>query len=341
MRNNLDRYIKGIILNNGYLELDKFFQIVSHYYYSHNNSIGAGNDFITAPEISQMFGEMLGIHVTDVWQRKIKEPFTIVELGPGNGTMMNDILRTIKSFPSVYQNIQEVALVETSPRLKAVQQEALKTFDAIKISWHTNLEEVSGNKFFIVANEFFDALPIKQYCLKNDKVYEVVISLNDNDNFIYSLIPANNAQLDTYKLKEHQLLELSTQREGYAKIIAKKIANEKGAALIVDYGYLSPPGKSTLQAVKHHKKVGFFESIGDSDITSLVDFSTLKDAFNQFNIETEILTQRDFLLNSGILQRAEMLIKASASHDAISYQIEKLISAKEMGELFKVLITPA
>jgi SAM-dependent MidA family methyltransferase len=253
--------------------------------------------------------------------------------------MMFDILRTMKKFPDIYNCINEVALVETSPRLMLRQQEMLKIFSDVKISWYQSLKEVVGSKFFIIANEFLDALPIKQYHFENGQAYEIIVSLDENDQFVFGLTPASHGLLDINNLKEHKFLELSMQREGYSELIARKIADGKGEALIIDYGYLTPPGKSTLQAVGHHKKVDIFESIGRSDITSLVDFAALRSSFAKFNIKTEVVTQGDFLFGAGILERAEMLIKASAIRDKIQYQIEKLTSQKEMGELFKVLRT--
>lgn len=140
---NLENYIKNIIIDRGALTLDRFMQLVSHYYYSNYNSIG--QDFITAPEISQMFGEMIGIYIVDIWYNSIQKPIHLVELGPGNGTMMYDVLRTIKTFQEVYENINRVILIENSHLLKTKQQKRLECFGDINMVWYQNIEEVKEN----------------------------------------------------------------------------------------------------------------------------------------------------------------------------------------------------
>ena len=154
MTRNINNYIKDIININGPLSIDKFMQIASSYYYSNFDSIGQYSDFITAPEISQMFGEVVAIYLSEMWYRKIAAKFTLVELGPGNATMMSDILRTMRNFKDIYNSISEVALIETSDKLRIVQENTLKKFDDIKINWYQDLDELNGEKFIIVANEF-------------------------------------------------------------------------------------------------------------------------------------------------------------------------------------------
>jgi cyclopropane-fatty-acyl-phospholipid synthase len=339
MSHNIEKYIRDIIVAHGPLSLDRFIQISSSYYYSNRNPIGENSDFITSSEISQMFGEMLAIYIVEVWREKLQKQFVLIELGPGNGTMMRDILRTLKNFPEVYNGIAEVALVETSIQLAEKQKNALKKFSNLNTNHYQNIEEVDGDNFFVLANEFLDALPIKQFVLKDGDIYELVVSLDEKNNFRYGLIPNVNRMINVEQFKDNQLIELSRQRDEYSQSIAKKISNNKGYALIIDYGYLIPPNKSTLQSVSQHKKLDVFDSIGKSDITSLVNFNQLKCVFTEFNISTEINTQRDFLLDLGILQRAEILSRASPENEKITRQMQRLIDKKEMGELFKVLKT--
>ena len=339
MTQNINNYIKDIINNNGPLSIDKFMQIASNYYYSNFDSIGQYSDFITAPEISQMFGEVVAIYLSEMWYRKIAAKVTLVELGPGNGTMMSDILRTMKNFKEIYNGISEVALIETSHKLRIVQENTLKKFDDIKINWYQDLDELHGENFIIVANEFFDALPIKQYFLKDNKIYEIVVSLYKEAKPTIGLVNNISNIVNINKFEGNRLVELSEHRENYVEKISSKISNNNGGAIIIDYGYMEPLNKSSLQAVKLHKKVELFDNIGESDITSLVDFISLQKGFEKNNIASNITNQSDFLFKYGILERGGMLIKSGASKEKIEFQLNKLTSDKEMGSLFKVLVT--
>ncbi len=338
MKNNIQDYIINIIKNHGPLTIDRIIQISSNYYYSNFDSIGEKSDFITAPEISQMFGEIVAIYLIDTWYRKFNKPLTLVELGPGNGTMMHDILRTAKQFKNFYSNIKEVALIETSPYLVNKQKSRLKDFNNLNITWYTNIDHVKGDNYLIIANEFFDALPIKQFYYKDNKIFEVVISLSDN-KLIYGLIENSSNLITNSHFKNSQFIEISDYRKKYTDHISKKISNDKSIALIIDYGYLKNPNKSTLQAVKNHKKVNLLDNIGYADITSLVNFTDIKNDFIKNNISSNILDQSEFLTKNGIIERAESLIKSRASREKINFQLNKLIANDEMGTLFKVLTT--
>jgi NADH dehydrogenase [ubiquinone] 1 alpha subcomplex assembly factor 7 len=253
--------------------------------------------------------------------------------------MMSDILRTMRNFKDIYNSISEVALIETSDKLRIVQENTLKKFDDIKINWYQDLDELNGEKFIIVANEFFDALPIKQYCLKDNKIYEAVVSLDQDGNFTFGLINNISHYIDINKFGKNQLIELSEYRANYVDKISNKIFNNNGGAIIIDYGYIEPLNKSSLQAVKLHKKVELFDNIGESDITSLVDFTSLQKDFEKNNIASNTTNQSDFLLKYGIFERGEALIKSGASKENIDFQLNKLTSDKEMGSLFKILVT--
>lgn len=339
MINSISDHIKNIIMINGPLSIDKFIQIASSYYYSNSDSIGQYNDFITAPEVSQMFGEMIAVYLLEECNKKINGPFTLVELGPGNGTMMKDILRTMQIFKNVFKNIDEVALVETSYKLQQLQKNTLNQFDNVKINWYQDLDELEGENFIIVANEFFDSLPVKQYFLKNNNIYEIVVSLDKDNNFTFGFVDKICNFIDIQKFENNLIIELSEHRKNYIDKISNKITNYKGLAIIIDYGYLKPPNNSTLQAVRHHKKVKLFDNVGDSDITSLVNFASLQEDFKRNNIKSKVTSQANFLLKYGILKRGEMLVKFGAANESIDYQINKLISRDEMGDIFKVLIT--
>ena len=259
MNYNINCYIKNIIKQHGPLAIDKFIQITSYYYYNNIDSIGQHHDFVTAPEISQMFGEIIAVYLYKIWSQNNQRPFSLVELGPGNGKMMNDILRTMKNFKDIYHNIHEVALVENSAKFKTIQKSALKTFNKLKINWYTTIENLEGDNFFIIANEFFDALPIRQFYLEGNDVYEIVISLDTKDNFIYGLSKHISRLISVKQFEQKNFIEISECREYYIEQISKKILENRGNAIIIDYGYLQLPGISTLQAVKHQKKLIFLK----------------------------------------------------------------------------------
>ena len=339
MKYNITDYIKNIIKNHGPLTIDRFVQITTNYYYNDIDSIGEHSDFITAPEISQMFGEIIAIYLYKTWSIKNKGSFSLVELGPGNGVMMSDILRTIKNFKEMYSLIDEVALIENSLRLKIIQKNTLKKFNRLKINWYTTLENLEGNSFFIIANEFFDILPIKQFYLKGTHIYEIVVSLDKDDNFTYGLSNNLSKLINIQQFKQKKFIEVSEHREYYIEQISKKILNNQGATIIIDYGYLRSPGTSTLQAVKHQQKVNFFHHAGFSDITSLVDFTKIQNCFKKRHIDSNIMNQSDFLIKYGILERAKILLQSGMSEEKVYYQLKKLISRDEMGILFKVLFT--
>ena len=334
MISKLEQYLKQLIKINGYITLDNFLSIVIKYYYSKKESIGADKDFITAPEISQMFGEIIGVYLGNYWLNNLKGKFTLVELGPGKGLLMNDILRATKNIPKMHDNIEEIALIEISPILKQQQERTLKSYDNIKINWYEDLNSIDGNSYLIIANEFFDALPIKQYHIEQNKKYEVVVSFN-NDNFILKLVPVEMRKED---IGFKGILEISTNRLNYATKIAKKLQASSGAAIIIDYGYIDPIDKSTIQVLKNHKKQNsIFDDLGNADITSLVNFKKLVDIFDKHHLDFKITSQAEFLLQHGINKRAEILIGSGAKKESIELQLKRLLSNNGMGLNFKVL----
>ena len=290
-------------------------------------------------KLAKCLVKLYALYLIDIWYKKFNKPITLIELGPGNGTMMQDILRTFKQFKSFYNNIKEVALVETSQYLINKQKSTiLNDFNELNIKWYTNIDDIEGENYLIVANEFLDALPIKQFYLKDNQIYEVVISLSNN-NLIYGLIPNLSNLINNKTFKNSQFIEVSDHRKKYINLISNKISNDRGVALIIDYGYLKNPNKSTLQTVKNHKKVNSLDNIGCADVTSLVNFANVKDNFMSNNISSNIFDQSEFLTANGIFERAKSLIKSGASREKINFQLNKLTSRDEMGTLFKVLIT--
>ena len=311
--------------------------MATNHYYATKDALGARGDFLTAPETSQLFGEMLGLWVACKVKQENLESFNLVELGPGNGTLMLDLLRATKSIRGVHENILEVSLVEISDRLRRKQKERLMAYPGLEIQWYNHIDEITPKgSCIVIANEFFDALPIRQYIKIGDKTSEIVVASKGSD-FIFKQMPVKDLALS--KTLKEGINEISKARTDYARAIAKMIRKYRGSGTIIDYGYFKPPMKSTLQAVKKHEKLAsVFEEIGNADVTSLVDFWALKNVCEECKLKTRPLTQKQFLLEHGILKRAETLIAHGANESNMSFQLEQLLSKEAMGERFKVLI---
>lgn len=287
------------IENKGPMTVDRYMELCNSHYYATRDPLGNKGDFITAPEISQIFGEMIGIWAITAWQ-KIGSPekCALVELGPGRGTLMADILRVIKGNFSA-----EVHLVETSPSLREIQAAKLGN-----IFWHDKLPDLNI-PYILIANEFFDALPFKQFVSGKERK-----------------IIAKDGKLSFDLIAEDGLV---TESCPIGSEIMKKIASSASAAVIIDYGYVANEKRSTLQAVKDHKYHSFLENPGEADLTALVDFSEMANITKSQGKNCTILTQREFLLAHGADIRAKILNKEK--------DLERLIAPEQMGELFKVL----
>ncbi len=339
--------LKELIKQNGSIPVDKFMEMVVPYYYKNNSPFGKNGDFVTAPEVSQMFGEMIGIWCANHWLNKGKNKFTLVEIGGGNGTLMDDLLRGTKNIKGFHDSIEQIAMVEISPALKE-KQKAKILFS--KINWYSDLKELDSENCIIICNEFFDALPIKQFIKEQDGFKEVHIGLKDDEfEFVTKSISLSNptshpelvsGSIEMLKQVQHDknmgfsIIEKSESSIRYAEVIKQKISSI-GAALIIDYGYIEPSYKSTLQALKNHKFHNVLKEIGEADITAHVDFKSLAKVFDSF--KADIIPQGDFLIRCGIMARAAMLIDKGADPKEIHEALARLINNDQMGQLFKVL----
>lgn len=321
--------LKSLILQQGYIPLDLFLELVIMHYYQHNQAIGLKGDFITAPEISQLFGEIIGICAT-LQQQYFKKPINLIELGPGKGTLMNDLLRGTKNFSTFHSAIEQIYLMEISEHLREQQQQNLK-LHLKPLQWFTDITQLPQKCNIIIANEFFDALPIKQYKTINGKVYEVCVTL-ENSRFAFVDILSNLPPFNK------PFIELCPLAISIAHQIAITIKHFGGVAIIIDYGYITPPSNTTLQALKNHHYINPLTDIGSCDITALVDFSALNQVFECHDLDTQIMTQGEFLRTYGIEARAQQLIAHGADMNEINSEINRLTNADQMGELFKVLI---
>jgi SAM-dependent MidA family methyltransferase len=305
-------------------------------YYIKQDPFGRGGDFTTAPEVSQLFGEMIGAWLVDAWRRiGSPSPVHLVELGPGRGTLMADILRVAERLPGICDGLH-VHLVEISPVLRAAQQTSVQKW-AARISWHDNLADVPDGPALFVANEFFDALPIRQFVAGATGWWERQIGLTDRRELAFSLGPG---RLDLPPEPDGSIAEISPASQAVMEMIAERIGQHGGAALVIDYGYCGPATGETLQAVRNHEYVDVLASPGDADITAHVDFTALKAACGKSDVTCHgPIAQGDFLVALGLLERAGQLgsDKDETVRTSIRDAVERLAGADQMGQLFKVL----
>lgn len=321
-------------------------------YYTSNDPIGINGDFITAPEISQMFGEMIGLKLADHWIKSGRpKDCVLVELGPGRGSLMNDLLRSTKNVEGFHEAMQ-VFFLELSKPLAAKQKLLIDKFAKIKFNWINSINEIPPKPLYLVANEFFDAMPVNQYVKNRQQWYEVAVTISP-ENGDYKLIELlldnklNDVFCFEYPLAQHRsYIETSSKSIEIIQEISSKILANHGIAVIIDYGYfeinqLRTNFNPTVQSVKNHKYHPLLSDVGHADITAHVDFFALSNAAKARQMEVEkIITQREFLLSMGIELRAQQLKKNASLKEAVEIDLalERLISDKQMGKLFKVMI---
>lgn len=312
-------------------------------YYTAREPFGRAGDFITAPEVSQMFGELVGAACLSAYA-SMGTPDTVrlVELGPGRGTLMADLLRVAKLRPG-FLNAATLHLVETSPRLRAQQHTALASAP-LRPEFHDTLDTLPGGPVLLVANEFFDALPIHQFLRTQDGWHERVIGLSADGDLAFGTGPARLAdeQIPAAAADSPQgtILETQPAANAIAQSLGQRLADQGGAALIIDYGYVKTAPGDTLQALFRHAFDDILAHPGEADLTAHVNFEALAQAAECGGATAHPpLTQADFLLRSGLLERAGQL-GAGKSHqeqEAIRDAVERLAAPDQMGELFKVL----
>lgn len=336
----LETILKGQIKTQGPLSVADYMSIClfhpKHGYYSTGDPFGTRGDFITAPEISQMFGELIGLTLAQTWMDQGQPArIALVELGPGRGTLMADILRTAKAVPA-FANACDVHLVEASPKLRDVQAMALKGYHP---TWHDHVDQLPNDlPLYAVANEFFDALPIRQMIRDGEGWRERQIGLAD-DKLTFGLSEPTPLAALNHRLsdtKDGDLVEFCAPAPLIMHALAHRIAQNGGAALIVDYGDWHSLG-DTLQAVHAHEKVDPLFKPGQSDLTSHVDFEALLPDLPCNH--SRLTPQGVFLERLGITNRAQALA-TSLSGDALDQHIaahRRLTHPDEMGTIFKTL----
>jgi NADH dehydrogenase [ubiquinone] 1 alpha subcomplex assembly factor 7 len=305
--------LKSRIAAEGPIGVDEFMAAANAHYYATRDPLGVAGDFITGPEISQMFGELVGAALADVWTRAGKPGDAIyAELGPGRGTLSADALRLLRR--AGFEG--EVHLVETSPPLRDAQ--ARQVPDAI---FHNELTDLPSRPLLLAANEFFDALPVKQWAGSEERR----VAHNEIDGFSFTMDGA--------------IRESSPEREMCAHALGEHLAAHGGAAIIIDYGYSSGEQGDTLQAVRGHCFAHPFEAPGEQDLTAHVDFAALaKSAARGGANVGRIASQGTWLETLGIGARAMALAaKNPADTEVIAAARRRLCDEEEMGRLFKVL----
>ena len=312
----------------------------SGYYYK-NNPFGNKGDFVTAPLISPLFSEMIAIWIISFWIN-IGKPknFSFVELGPGNGKFCKNFCKVLENFPELKKSIK-IYLLEKSEKLIMIQKKLIENNNVI---WIKKLNEIREGPILFFGNEFFDAIPIKQFEIKKYKVCEKFIKFKNNkfEKFIYKKITKKTRKnLNNFNLiRKNGVIEFPEQGLHILDMIIKKIKKNNGGVLIVDYGYLKSEGKDTLQSIRAHKKNIYYENKGKADITSLVNFGLLKKYFKNKNfLVSKIVNQGFFLKRLGIMERANILSSKMSFKEKsdLYYRLERLLSANKMGSLFKVI----
>ena len=326
--------------NNKILPLDKFIDEVLYNktkgYYMNKNPIGQKGDFITSPNISVMFSEMLAIWLISFWE-KLGSPkkINIIELGGGTGEMMLQILNTINNFKK-FKTSASFYVYEKSLYLKKIQKKNTKNY---VVKWINDLDKISKNPSIFIANEFFDSLPVKQFIKKKNKWFEIFVrSKNNKLQLIHVKTNLSNIQK---KIDINQnFIEYSPLALKKLNTVSKIIRKNNGGLLIIDYGYNSKKNFNSLQSLKNHKQNNFLDNIYQSDITHMINFNYYKNKIKKLKLDfIKLTTQREFLIKMGILQRAEIISKNASflKKSDIYYRLKRLIDKKEMGSLFKVL----
>jgi SAM-dependent MidA family methyltransferase len=317
-------------------------------YYIRQDPFGLRGDFTTAPEISQLFGEIIGIWLIDA-MKYLHQPFQLIELGPGRGTLMHDVLRVLTR---LQEEPFSVSLVEMSPHLKTCQKDVLKDYHdhplIQSIQWYDYIENIEADKpWIVIANEFFDALPIRQYIKTAKGWHERGIGLR-GDQLIFaahhSMIASEFIASKFQDAPIDSVIEVSPAQEAAMHVLAQGIKATQGLGLFIDYGYKEPQLVSSFQALEDHAYVDPLARPGCADLTAHINFSALIEAGKKAGAHIiNYETQGDFLLRHGLLERAGLLGsgKSQEVQYAISRAVERLAGDCHMGELFKVLAISA
>lgn len=334
----LENTVIKLINEKKFIYLDEFLKIVHQDqdlgYYTTRNPIGKDGDFITAPEISQLYGEIIALAIiSKIKQKKIKR-FELIELGPGKGTLMKDIIRIFKK--SLDQEIDySVNFIEIN---KKYRSKLKNEFANCKI--FPKLKNIEDNYSVIIANEFFDCLPMSQISCANGKLYETVIKIDKKSKLKFAKSVARKKIIEKigFQLKEGELYEYSKETNDTFSEITKIIKNNGGFVLIADYGYVKSNSRNSLQSIKNNKFTDVLSNIGNQDITYHVNFSQFLHIAKKTGLKNiNVTTQSNFLKMNNINIRAEQLMISNPEFkDKVMDELSRLIDPDKMGSLFKI-----
>jgi NADH dehydrogenase [ubiquinone] 1 alpha subcomplex assembly factor 7 len=301
-------------------------------YYATRPSIGGETaDFLTAPEASQMFGELIGLWCAHEWDQLGKPAINLIELGPGRGVMMQDLLRATRHVEG-FQDAASITFVETSAPLRDEQEARVPSAE-----WAPRLEDAPPGPSLILGNEFLDCLPIRQFVRGEDGWHEKLVGLDEMDDLIFGLsaaLPAPDSDDELGAVRE-----IAPGLESIIYEIERRLHEAPGRVLFIDYGYIEPEGADTLQALKNHKKIDPIDTPGEADLTAHVDFARIAHLAENAQLTVHgPITQALFLRGLGIDVRAEALARANPAHaERLQRELKRLTDPEQMGALFKVI----
>ena len=331
--------------NSSILPVDNFFKNVlydkKYGYYSTQFPFGGRGDFITSPKISNLFSEIIAIWIISCWESFGKpKNFNIVELGPGDGSLTNILLRSFEKFPE-FNSIKNLFLYEESEFLRKIQKKKIHG----DVKWINDFNKIKKGPIIFFGNEFFDSIPIKQFKIMKKSLFEKNYILDKNHKIkqVYKKASISNLKLiKSYKtLKKLKFIEFPKLGFQELEKIVKKISKLRGCILLIDYGYLKPNNQNTLQSVMKHKKNNLLNNLGSADVTSHVNFSLLSEFFLKNNLQIKkSISQKKFLENMGIIERAKILAKKMkfTEQSDLYLRLKRLLGPRYMGELFKVIL---
>ncbi len=341
-----ERHLAQLIEAQGPISVATLMSVVlghpQHGYYSVQRPFGRTGDFVTAPEVSQIFGELIGLWCVQAWLDMGKPArFNFVELGPGRGTLMADMLRAARQVSPEFVEAACLRLVETSHRLREEQQARI----AKTATWYDRFADVPAAPTLLVANEFFDALPIHQYVKVEQGWAERRVAMEpatsgERFSWVHTATPDLPVPVQRGAAKAGDIVEVCPSGCAIVAEIAQTISAHGGAALLIDYGYTRPGFGDTLQAVREHSYHPVLKHLGTADVTAHVNFGDLGAAAKNEGARVfPILSQGTFLKRMGIEQRCRILTAGKPDHvvDSVTSAVERLIAPEEMGTLFKVL----
>lgn len=345
----LTHIIAEEIRATGPIPVERFMELALNHpefgYYRTRDPLGAGGDFITAPETSQMFGEVIGLWAAVMWENLgAPNPFTLAELGPGRGTLMADALRAGRT-QTGFVETAKVHLVETSPALRALQGRALNGFSPV---FHDQIAQLPDGPLIVIANEFFDALPVRQLIRTDAGWAERCVGRSptrqDQDGFAFTTGAPVDPEAHALSVAGNEpvgaVREFRPVAQEIAGDLGRRCVEAPGAVLVIDYGYEESATGETFQAVRRHKFADPLSDPGAADLTAHVDFAALaRCAHDAGAVVHGPIGQGPFLMSLGILARAKRLLAAATAEqrEVIEAALKRLLAPSEMGNLFKVM----